>query len=98
MRNETQDLARRALRWPGTSLLFLSAISLLAGPAFSQKQVYDQRQDYTVDAELGFSTGPEVGQVVPKFSLPDQNGKTVSLQQLLGKKGALLNFYRSASW
>jgi cytochrome oxidase Cu insertion factor (SCO1/SenC/PrrC family) len=51
-----------------------------------------------VDNELGFPTGPAVGQTVPIFSLPDQNGKIVSLKELVGKKGAILNFFRSASW
>ena len=42
--------------------------------------------------------GPKVGERVPDFSLPDQNGTTRSLQSLLGPKGAVLVFYRSADW
>jgi peroxiredoxin len=44
------------------------------------------------------STGPEVGQAAPDFSLPDQNGRPQTLHSILGPKGALLVFYRSADW
>ncbi len=43
-------------------------------------------------------TGPAVGQAVPDFSLQDQNGHTQTLKSILGPKGALLVFYRSADW
>jgi hypothetical protein len=43
-------------------------------------------------------TGPEVGQHVPGFRLPDQNGVERTLQSVLGPKGALLVFFRSADW
>ncbi len=42
--------------------------------------------------------GPQVGEQVPDFSLKDQNGKTRTLQSIMGPKGALLVFYRSADW
>ena len=42
--------------------------------------------------------GPQVGERVPDFSLPDQNGRTRTLQSILGPKGALLVFIRSADW
>jgi len=43
-------------------------------------------------------TGPEVGQSVPQFRLQDQNGNEKTLGSILGPKGALLVFYRSADW
>jgi hypothetical protein len=43
-------------------------------------------------------TGPKVGEKVPDFALTDQNGKEHSLQQLMGPKGLLLVFVRSADW
>jgi hypothetical protein len=43
-------------------------------------------------------TGPKVGEKVPNFTLPDQNGREHSLQQLMGPKGLLLVFIRSADW
>lgn len=42
--------------------------------------------------------GPQVGQRVPDFSLKDQNGKTQTLQSIMGPKGAMLVFIRSADW
>lgn len=42
--------------------------------------------------------GPQAGQRVPDFSLPDQNGTARSLKSLLGPGGAVLVFFRSADW
>ena len=42
--------------------------------------------------------GPQVGTRVPDFSLPDQNGKTWTRQSIMGPKGAMLVFLRSADW
>jgi hypothetical protein len=42
--------------------------------------------------------GPEVGKTVPEFSAPDQTGKPRTLKSIMGPKGALLVFYRSADW
>ena len=42
--------------------------------------------------------GPQVGERVPDFSLPDQRGEVHSLQSLMGPKGAILVFFRSADW
>ncbi len=43
-------------------------------------------------------TGPEVGQPVPAFSAMDQNGQTQTLDSVMGPKGAMLVFFRSADW
>ena len=42
--------------------------------------------------------GPQVGATVPDFSLADQQGKTRTLQSVMGPKGAMIVFYRSADW
>jgi hypothetical protein len=42
--------------------------------------------------------GPQVGATVPDFSLSDQHGKTWTLQSLMGPKGAMIVFLRSADW
>jgi cytochrome oxidase Cu insertion factor (SCO1/SenC/PrrC family) len=42
--------------------------------------------------------GPKVGERVPDFSLPDQRGTARSLNAILGPKGAVLVFFRSADW
>jgi hypothetical protein len=43
-------------------------------------------------------TGPNVGQQVPAFSATDQNGRNQTLKSLMGPKGAMLVFFRSADW
>jgi hypothetical protein len=35
---------------------------------------------------------------VPDFSLVDQQGRTRTLQSVMGPKGAMIVFYRSADW
>ena len=42
--------------------------------------------------------GPQVGERVPDFSLNDQNGRAWTLQSIMGPKGAMLVFVRSADW
>ncbi|MDP6582363.1 MAG: hypothetical protein QF681_17050 [Vicinamibacterales bacterium] len=42
--------------------------------------------------------GPQVGDVVPAFSLTDQNGRTQTLESIMGPNGAMLVFNRSADW
>jgi hypothetical protein len=42
--------------------------------------------------------GPQVGDTAPDFSLPDQAGATRTLQSIMGPKGAMLVFIRSADW
>ena len=49
----------------------------------------------TVDVQ---AIGPKVGDTAPDFSLRDQRGDTRSLKALLGPKGAVLVFFRSADW
>jgi hypothetical protein len=45
-----------------------------------------------------FHTGPNPGQKIPHFQAFDQTGQLRTLQNLLGPKGALLVFFRSADW
>ena len=42
--------------------------------------------------------GPQVGERVPDFSLKDAAGKEWTLQSIMGPKGAMLVFFRSADW
>lgn len=42
--------------------------------------------------------GPRVGEHVPDFSLRDQTGKTWTLRSIMGPKGAVVVFFRSADW
>jgi hypothetical protein len=42
--------------------------------------------------------GPPVGSKMPGFDLKGQDGKAHSLASLLGPKGAVILFFRSADW
>ena len=44
------------------------------------------------------SLGPQVGERVPDFSLPDQNGEIQTLDSIRGPNGTMLLFHRSADW
>ena len=42
--------------------------------------------------------GPQVGQQVPEFRLQDAQGKVWTRNSIMGPKGAMLVFSRSADW
>ena len=44
------------------------------------------------------SLGPQVGDRVPDFALPDQHGTVQTLDSIMGERGAMLVFHRSADW
>jgi hypothetical protein len=44
------------------------------------------------------TSGIAIGQKAPAFELKDQNSRTQSLESLMGPKGVLLVFTRSADW
>ena len=44
------------------------------------------------------STGPAVGQKIPPFRGPDQNGRAQDFNSIRGPKGAAIYFMRSADW
>ena len=52
----------------------------------------------TADGPDPTTLGPQVGQRVAEFTLPDQHGATRSLKSIFGPKGAVLVFFRSADW
>jgi len=52
----------------------------------------------TSTALLAREYGPAEGSKLPAFHMPDQDGKMRSLQSVMGPKGALIVFYRSADW
>src|SRR5205807_3234907 len=73
------------------SVIALGAAAMIVQrPAMAQSQ---PRQKIDVS-----KLGPQVGERVPDFSLKDQNGKIWTLQSIMGPKGAMLVFYRSADW
>jgi hypothetical protein len=42
--------------------------------------------------------GPQIGTRVPDFTLLDQKGQSRTLASLMGPKGLMLVFFRSADW
>ena len=44
------------------------------------------------------TVGPAVGSTVPRFVLSDQAGRPRSLDSIMGPRGAVLVFFRSADW
>jgi hypothetical protein len=46
----------------------------------------------------GYATGPDAGERIPEFALPDQSGTTRTLRDLTGPNGLFLVFHRSAEW
>lgn len=46
----------------------------------------------------GSGPGPAVGDRLPAFEAPDQDGKRQDFETLRGKNGLLLNFNRSVVW
>ncbi len=55
-------------------------------------------KDFVRVHNQGFTTGPDVGERVPRFELPDQDGRVRGLADLSGRGGLLLAFVRSADW
>ena len=46
----------------------------------------------------GHPTGPEVGDLLPDFDLPDQNGRRVRFHEDRAGARAVVVFYRSVVW
>jgi len=74
-----------------TRVLFVSLVSAAAfvGTVFGRSG-----QDGVDPSRLG----PQVGETVPGFTLPDQRGRTHTLESLMGPKGLMLVFARATGW
>jgi hypothetical protein len=48
--------------------------------------------------DAALSAGPQVGERIPAFRLPDQAGTMRTFTDLTGPEGLLLLFYRTADW
>ena len=70
-------------------LLFVTMVVTV----FSSAVIAQERQAIDIAA-----LGPQVGDQVPDFSLPDQFGEIQTLQSIMGEQGAMIVFHRSANW
>ena len=77
-----------------SSSVYVLAAAVLASGA---GQVRSQSDNLTAKVDVE-RVGPQVGATVPDFNLRDQHGEAHSLKSLLGPKGALIVFFRSADW
>ena len=74
-----------------TAALTTILATLLSG--ISTSTVAQSRTPIDVEA-----LGPQVGERVPEFSLPDQNGQSQTLDSIREPNGTMLLFHRSADW
>jgi len=72
---------------PGLAALALVALAATGAASGSGQDAIDVSK-----------LGPQVGERVPDFTLPDQKGASHSLEALMGPKGLMLVFSRSADW
>lgn len=71
----------------------LTAFAAHAFAAGGQDAAPALRVDIDVSA-----LGPQVGEQVPDFSLPDKDGTIWTRESIMGPNGAMLVFVRSADW
>lgn len=74
---------------------WLLAASPAAGAAATAGQDTPAASRIQIDVS---ALGPQVGEQVPDFSLPDQHGRIWTRESIMGPKGAMLVFVRSADW
>ena len=85
----TGAASRPAMTFP--ALVFGLALALFATSGDQSRST----SATTVDVE---SIGPKIGASLPDFNLRDQRGEAHTLKSLLGPKGAVIVFFRSADW
>ncbi len=77
------------------SAVWLIAAAALGWSGMPGWRALTQPSAPSIDVER---LGPKVGETVPDFNLPDQHGTPRSLTSLMGPKGVVLVFFRSADW
>jgi hypothetical protein len=74
-----------------TVAAFLAVLGVCRADAGQTRQPARQK------IEVG-KLGPQVRQQVPDFNLRDQTGRVRNLESVMGPRGAMLVFFRSADW
>lgn len=78
--------------------LIAAAVLLPAAPGGTIPLPQQRRAPAAEAAPDVTRLGPQVGDLAPDFSLPDQDGRRRTLASLMGDKGLVLVFNRSADW
>ncbi len=76
-------------------MIRMLVVSMLGSAALAAAAALAQSAPGTVDPTR---LGPQVGETVPGFTLPDQRGRTHTLDSLMGPKGLMLVFARATGW
>ena len=92
---DTKDRSAMYDQFRRRSHLLALGLALFAISAGQARESQPGTAAAAVDVER---LGPQVGTSVPDFTLRDQRGEPHSLKSLLGPKGALIVFFRSADW
>jgi len=58
----------------------------------------DERPNLRMPDTSDYPKGPAIGEAIPDFTLPDQQGNQVRFSEVRGKGRALVMFHRSARW
>lgn len=85
---------------PGRPLLLVSSLLLsilLHGGAESSEPLQRGGTPAATAPDVA-RLGPQVGEKVPDFTLPDKDGRQRSLSSLMGENGLVLVFNRSVVW
>jgi cytochrome oxidase Cu insertion factor (SCO1/SenC/PrrC family) len=78
-----------------TTFRALVIAAIVSATSFASATLQSRQTTAAVDVT---TLGPQVGEKVPDFSLPDPHGQTRTLASLMGPKGLVLVFSRSADW
>ena len=92
MRPHANSTARLALP------LALVAIAVSGRAGIGNSSGVLESQNTPVEMPDVQKLGPLVGANVPDFSLADQTGHVQTLGSIMGPRGAILVFFRSADW
>ena len=78
-----------------TGMIVCAVACALAGLAAKPTAPQSALQPTLPDVQ---KLGPQIGTRVPDFTLLDQKGQPRTLTSLMGPKGLMLVFFRSADW
>jgi hypothetical protein len=98
-------LRKRAALGTVLGIALAATVVVIGSRAMQSRTSVDVEVDIAIDEATESRTpievaslGPQIGETVPAFSLPDQNGQIRTLESVMGRNGTMLLFHRSADW